>query len=308
MRAYIWKRPVRFSELPVLQALFPRNKHLRDNSQPAQVYKLVSPEAYKKVFTVKPLFLTRFSDFINRDFFDPSAAGEDKLNEFLQKNNVFMEKPVDGHAGSGVRKVTASEIKDLPQYYEYLRRNRLFLDGYIIQHPEISKICGESVNTIRIMTDSTNGVPKIVFAGMRIGNGYDHVDNFHRGGMCVAVDIETGTLSETAYDKDLNEYKSHPVTGFVFKGFKLPNWETVKKTVLKAALIEPRIMFIGWGVAITEHGMTFVEANRRPGFDLCQVALQRGCKYMMKNACNALKARGHKAAGAKNPEHPEISR
>jgi hypothetical protein len=160
------------------------------------------------------------------------------------------------------------------------------------------------------MTDSTGGTPKIVFTGMRIGNGYAEVDNFHRGGMCAAVDIETGVLAPTAYDKDLNEYKAHPVSGVPFGGFRLPNWELVKNAVLRAALIEPRIMFIGWDVAITQNGMTFVEANRRPGFDLCQVALQKGCKYMMKNAYTSLKTRmpPENAAPAESPELSEIKR
>lgn len=155
----------------------------------------------------------------------------------------------------------------------------------------MSALCEKSVNTIRIMTSSTSGVPKIFFAGLRVGNGTRDVDNFHSGGMGILVDEETGVLIGQGIDKDLNHFSCHPFTKVKFDGYQLPFWDEIKKMVLEASLIEPRIMVIGWDVAITPDGPVFVEANRRPGFDMPQVLYKRGRKDLITAALAELKAR-----------------
>ena len=112
----------------------------------------------------------------------------------------------------------------------------------------------------------------------RIGNGINSVDNFHQGGMGVKIDINTGKLIGNAYDKDCNEYEIHPKTNIKFDGYQLPNWNIVKKIVLEAAKVNENIKVVGWDVAITPDGATFIEGNRRPGWDLVQVVYNRGRK------------------------------
>lgn len=244
-------------------------------------YEIISPSKYKTFFTIKPNFLRNFKKYINRDFYTYDM-GLEKLKKFLKNNKYFMVKPYDGLGGKGVERIYTKDIKSINEYYNYLINNRLFLEEYIKQNKDISKICSNSVNTIRIMTFLCNGKAKIIFAAMRFGNGVNSVDNFHKGGMGVLVDYERGILIGDAYDKDLNKYTNHPKSKIKFDGFKIPNFDIVKKIVLEAAKVNKNIRIVGWDVAITEDGATFVEGNRRPGFDLIQVLYKKGCKYIMR--------------------------
>ena len=123
---------------------------------------------------------------------------------------------------------------------------------------------------------------------MRIGNGVNHCDNFHQGGMGCSINIETGKLIGNAVDKDLNEFESHPTSGVKFDGFQIPNWDKVKQMVLEAALVNNNIHVVGWDVAVTEEGATFIEGNRRPGFDLVQVLSERGRKDIMRSCLDEI--------------------
>lgn len=249
-------------------------------------YEIVSPSKYKTFFTVKPNFLKNFQKYITRDFFYNGSLKE--LEEFLKKNKEFMIKPIDGLGGSGVDKMLKKDIKDVEEFYQKLKNENLFLEGYVIQHPKMNKICSSSVNTIRIMTFGYNGKSEILFAALRVGNGKHAVDNFHKGGMGVLIDLETGKLIGNAFDKDLNEFECHPMTNTKFDGFEIPNWDIVKKTVKEAALVNNNIHVVGWDVAITEHGCTFIEGNRRPGFDLVQVLSKRGRKDIMREVLDKI--------------------
>ena len=46
--------------------------------------------------------------------------------------------------------------------------------------------------------------------------------------------------------------------------------------VKEASLESDKILLVGWDVAITDEGPLIIEGNRRPGFDIVQVASRRG--------------------------------
>lgn len=249
-------------------------------------YEIVSPSKYKTFFTIKTNFLRNFKDYIDRDFFDNGSLEE--LKEFLKKHEYFMIKPYDGLGGHGVEKLYSKDIKDIKEFYDKLKNEKLFLEEYVIQNKEISKIVDSSVNTIRIMTFGYNGKSKILFACMRFSDGTASVDNFHQGGMACLVDITNGKLVGSAFNKNLEYFDKHPKSGIKFDGFQIPNWDKVKKLVLDAALVNKNIHVVGWDVAVTENGATFIEGNRRPGFDLVQVLSKRGRIDIMRDCLNEI--------------------
>ena len=130
-------------------------------------YEIVSPSAYKKFFTVKPDFLRNFSKYINRDFFTDGSLEE--LDGFLKRNPEFMIKPYDGLGGQGVAKMTGEEAVSAEKLYEKLKKENMFVEGYVKQNSEINRLCSASVNTIRVMTFSYGGKSQILYAAMRIG-------------------------------------------------------------------------------------------------------------------------------------------
>lgn len=249
-------------------------------------YEIVSPSKYKTFFTIKINFLKNFQKYIKRDFFYNGTKEE--LKKFLKKHEYFMLKPLDGLGGCGVIKLYSKDITNLDTFLKKLKTENLFLEEYVHQHPKINAICPNSVNTLRIMTFNYNDHSEILFACMRFGNGTSDVDNFHQGGMACLVDIASGSLVGEAFNKNLEYFAKHPQTNVKFDGFKIPNWDLVKALVLEASLVNKNIHVVGWDVAITKDGATFIEGNRRPGFDLVQVLSKRGRKDIMRHCLDII--------------------
>ena len=234
-------------------------------------YETVSPSAYKQRYTIKPNFLKDFKEYTKRDFIVPKEDNYEEFLEFLNNHEVFMSKPYDGLGGADVKKEYTKDIKDRKEYFNNAIKNRIFLEELVKQHPEMNKLCDKSVNTMRIMTFNDHGKSRIIWMGLRVGNGINAIDNFHAKGMAVNIDINTGKLVGNAIDKDLNEYEEHPFTHVKFDGFQIPCFEDSKNMVLKASLESDKILVVGWDVAISEDGPVIIEGNRRPGFDIVQV-------------------------------------
>lgn len=247
-----------------------RKKYLSTKKE-NKFYEIVSPSAYKQRYTIKPNFLEDFKKYTKRDFFVPKEGNFDEFINFLEKHEVFMSKPYDGLGGADVKKEYAKNIENKEEYFNNAIQNRIFLEELVVQHPEMNKLCSTSVNTMRIMTFNNHGNPRILWMGLRVGNGINAIDNFHAKGMAVNIDINTGKLVGNAIDKDLNEYIEHPTTHIKFNGFQIPCFEEAKKMVLEASLESDKILVVGWDVAISDKGPVIIEGNRRPGFDIVQV-------------------------------------
>lgn len=239
-------------------------------------YDTVSPPAYKKRFTIKPDFIREFSKYTRREITVPGRDSFADFCAFLDSHSDFMSKPYDGLGGASVKKEQTADITDRQAYYDYAMKNRIYLEERVKQHPEMNVLCPASVNTIRMMTYNDNGTPILLWAGLRVGNGVNPVDNFHAQGMGVKIDLETGKLTGNGINKDNEEFSAHPTTGTIFEGFQIPCFREAKEMVLEACLLSDKILLIGWDVAISENGPLIIEANRWPGFDLVQVLEDRG--------------------------------
>ena len=255
----------------------------------AKFYQKVANVKYAPFFSRKPNFLRNFKKYTKRDWYDPEMDYE-KLEKFLDNHETFILKPIIGLGGADVQKLKSKSIKNRKDFYEKLKTEKMFLEEFIIQDPTWGKISPNSVNTLRIMTSAVAGKSKIFFAAARIGNGSCVADNFHSGGMAVLIDLETGKLKGHAFNKKLDEFEKHPVTKIKIDGYQIPYWEEIKKMTLEAALVNEDVNVVGWDVAITKDGPVIIEGNRGPGWDLVQVLLNKGTKYMLEEVKKEMEA------------------
>ena len=247
----------------------------------ADFYKIAGLDPDKLLHN-KINFLKNNPELVKRDFYSVDQ-GIQKLKSFLKKHNDFVMKPINGLGGTGVKKMNASEIENLEDFNDYLSKNEMLLEELIIQDKEWGKISPKSINTIRVMTSNVDGNVNIFCMIARIGNSINLQDNFHQGGSGVLVDTEKGILVGKAINKDNEEFEIHPVSKVKFDGYKIPHFNEVVEIAKKAALKFPKTIVIGWDVAITDKGPLIIEGNNGPGFDLPQVVMNKGTKYMLKN-------------------------
>ena len=227
-------------------------------------------EAYD-VFEDKSVFYKQFAEYLHREYMDLREGGPQSFAEFCRgKEFIFAKVPVS-FGGSGVRKIKVAE-HDLEELYRELMDNGMFVvEDLICQHPEMTKLCDRSVNTIRIVTVvSDKGNPNLVYSLVRIGSGENDVDNICSGGMYTLLSPE-GVMTHPCFcDNQVCYYEQHPVSGHPFIGFQIPYYKEAVELCRQAALKEPRIRYIGWDVAITADGPVLVEGNILPGYDMCQ--------------------------------------
>ncbi len=244
-----------------------------------KAYRTLANIEWSPFISNKLNFHKNYSEFTKREYFSPEYSFED-FEKFLDRHSQFVMKPQIGLGGTEITKVVTAEIEDRQAFYQQVKERNACIEELIIQNEHWGKLSPNSVNTLRIMTGAVNGKSYIVFAAARIGSGKTIADNFHQGGTGVLVDLEKGQLVGNAIDKRLNE-SPYSIAGVKVDGYEIPYWNEIREMVLKAALVNDKIHMVGWDVAITENGPLIIEGNRGPGFDLVQVLLKKGTKYML---------------------------
>ena len=227
---------------------------------------------YFHIFENKNEFNELFKDYIKREWVDVKDTPKENVIAFMQRHPVFMAKPVDGGCGHGIEKIDTSQYSSLDEVYDKLVQgnNNFELEEVIKQHPAVSAIYPDAINTVRVVTILKDGIPHVICAYFRIGNG-KFVDNFNSGGMVAPVNEITGEVMDRAIDKKKNLYETHPQTGAKIKGFKFPDWDKAIEMCKKAAKVVPQMGYIGWDVCFTPDGPIFVEGNEFPGHDIYQL-------------------------------------
>ena len=216
---------------------------------------------------------------------------EDFTEKFAESKRIIY-KPLDGHRGMGVEAFDVNRENAQEVFNELQTFPEGVVEQYVVQHSEMSRICPTSVNTIRIVTISSNTQPvtpdgkyaDIAYASLRMGGGNSIVDNFHSGGMVANIDLETGKMVTDAADMDGHVFANHPATGTKIKGFQIPFFQEALDMVTEAIKVHKVQGYLGWDVAITEDGPLLIELNVVPGVVLLStpyVAEKKGMKYVM---------------------------
>jgi len=158
-------------------------------------------------------------------------------------------------------------------------------EEFIIQHPKLSSLSDSGVNTIRIITQlSKLNEVEILGARLRISVN-NHVDNLASGNIAVPIDLETGTVDGPGVYSDITKenVETHPVSGILLNGFKIPLWNECLELVKKAALHRPENRSIGWDVVVTEKGPELLEGNHNWCKILWQLPVNKGLKFVLQH-------------------------
>lgn len=237
-----------------------------------RIVKLCNDPAYYHCVENKTEFNRLFDKFVHRDWLDMEQATAEEFEAFMADRETIISKPTAATCGKGIEKLSKSDFGSVKELYDHLKASGSGLvEDLIIQHPDLSKIYPDSVNTYRIVTVTRNGVSNVVYAFIRIGNGGRFVDNINSGGMAAPVDVETGIIRFAAFDKDSKYYEVHPATGCPIPGYQLPDWRESIALCLEAAKVVPKLGYVGWDVAVSENGPQLIEGNHFPGHDILQM-------------------------------------
>lgn len=228
--------------------------------------------SYAHFFDNKAEFYENFAEFIRREWTRLDAPKEQVL-DFIRRHDAFIAKPIEGACGKGVEKIVTADFESIDAVYAHLQnlQTPMLLEDVITQHPAVSAVYPEAINTVRTVTIHKDGKTHIICTYFRIGNGGRHVDNFNSGGMVAPVDEKTGIVKDRAIDKNKALYAVHPWTGADIQGFQFPDWEKAMDMVARAAAIVPQMGYLGWDVAFTPEGPCLVEGNNFPGHDIYQL-------------------------------------
>lgn len=252
-----------------------RGKHeFISNTEMVAWSKKHSSAEHMGILDVKDSSLDFFKDFIKRDWCsDRYNCSEENYAEFLKKHDRCILKPIDGTCGEGIELIELNGF-DAHSLKELCREKNAVVEELIVQHDELASLYPGSVNTLRIAT--LNG--KIIGAVLRMGMDNSFTDNFSKGGIIANVDIGSGVITGSGKTQHSAEHLVHPDTKTVIPGFRVPMWDECKDFALSLAEQVCGLSFVGWDIAITNDGPTFVEGNEESEIAVFQMSTGKGLR------------------------------
>lgn len=171
--------------------------------------------------------------------------------------------------------------------FEWLESlNPEFSHGILFQevlkpHPEIARVCGPRLSSVRVTSARMNGKNSIVSVVWRIPTGSNMVDNFQHGAsgnFLGGVDTASGRITRVVgkLNGKIELVSAHPDTGEPFDPYTLPDWPRVIEICDQAANYLMGMNLHHWDIALTERGPVIIENNEIADLDLHQHANRKG--------------------------------
>jgi len=241
----------------------------------------INPREVFYLFGDKVKTYHHFKPFFKRDVCEVTSSSDvENFRQFIVKHQSFIIKPTDSCMGWGVKVIhdaTADSVSDIMADYP----KGLIAEELIVQHPVLSSIYPNSVNTVRLTTWVVDNETHFIRAFIRFGRGGNVVDNAAQGGLFGAVDLNTGVVL-SACDEWGNRFVSHPDTHKMLVGFQIPMWEEAKRFAEELSKVYPRAHYVGWDLACTENGWVMVEGNSRAQLICQQTSFRSGIANELK--------------------------
>lgn len=226
-----------------------------------RIVKRYNNQIYRAILDDKANFNQMFDSYLHRDWLDLNKASYNDFCQFVKEHPHFVGKVIDGEGGVGINIYNAEVSGEL--YNRLKECSQMLVEECIVQHSEMNRLYGGSVNTLRIFTFCRDGQVYFLNGILKIGNG-SVVDNFSSGGMYAFLN-DDGVVDTPAIDKADKEYAVHPLTQTPILGFHVPMFSEAVSLVKQAHLKLPQVGYIGWDVAIGKNRPMIVEGNFYPG-------------------------------------------
>ena len=151
----------------------------------------------------------------------------------------------------------------------------------IAQHPDMVRLSGSTVSTMRMVVALDDGGPRLVRTMFRVARAAAVTDNLVGGttsSIAAPINIETGAIIKAVSGIGLlaAQVETHPDTGVPLPGFTIPHWHACVETVLDAASLFPGLQLQHWDVAVGAEGPVLIELNYAGGVTLSQPISRRG--------------------------------
>lgn len=218
---------------------------------------------------------------------EPTTDVGERVRKQLDESGRLVLKPIYGTTGSRIqvcsrtakgyrindKEMSATDFEAaIEEHDDYL------VSAFVEQASYATDLYPDSTNTLRVLTmwDPKTDEPFITFTTQRIDTERSApVDNWSKGGLTAAVDLESGELSRGVHfpsSGQLEWHDSHPETDAAITGVTVPNWSMVRDGIVEMAANYPQIPYVGWDIVITDDDeFTVIEANSCTDVDLFQV-------------------------------------
>lgn len=236
--------------------------------QNRKLINLVNDPEHTGVFENRVKFYMQFSALLGRDFLLVEEASEEELAAFLEKHPVVFAKSKED--GRCLERLVVAEFASVHQLVHYVMnpvKRFTVLEEEVVQHPAVRALHPCSVNCLRVVTLlADDGTCHTLYAVLKMGNEGRCTDGRQGNGLVCPVDLSTGRMAKTAYMPGMKGCTEHPYTGVRFEGYVLPFVREAAELAKKAALMVPRVRYVGWNIALSEEGPVLMEGVSYPEY------------------------------------------
>lgn len=210
----------------------------------------------------------------NGHLYDYESKKEIGAQQLLNYGNISLFcKLVEGECGRGIFKLEITDGKIYEgekqitetEAYKMLTQGRYLAQFTIRQHPLLTSLHPQSINSLRIVTVRSlkDGIIRVWPSILRIGTGKSIVDNTSQGGLCVGINFENNHLKKWGFYKPQfgRKVDRHPDSDIVFADFELPFLKEAQEQAVYFHSLLPGMQSVGWDIAIGEDGPVFIEGN-----------------------------------------------
>ena len=232
--------------------------------------KLFNDRSYLHILRNKNEFNNYFKNYISRDWIYCKTASEKQIEEFLNRNNGVIVKPVDSTKGQGIY-ILGTEEKMRGDVAVSFMGTNIILEELLIQHPQMC-FANRAVNTLRITTVlDSKGISHVMKTSFRCGIGDAVIDNYSAGGVLYPINNNYCRIEGPGKNRVSEDLIFvHPGTDVFMPGREIPYLKEAFQLVKNAACEIPQVRFVGWDIAILENGPELIEGNTRPGENLIE--------------------------------------